>query len=136
MDIIKEINQKQLRKDIPAFRVGDKIRVEEKIVEQDKTRIQAFEGVVIARKGSGISETFTVRKISHGEGVERIFPIHSPFIKEIKVIRQGKVHRAKLYYLREKIGRGARVEEKEGAKGSVETDDVSLGTETPETGQS
>jgi len=136
MDIIKEIHQKQLRKDIPAFRVGDKIRVEEKIVEQDKTRIQAFEGVVIARKGSGISETFTVRKISHGEGVERIFPIHSPFIKEIKVIRQGKVHRAKLYYLREKIGRGARVEEKEGAKGSVETDDVSLGTETPETGQS
>jgi len=115
MSIINDIEEKQLRKDIPDFRVGDKVRVEEKIIEQDKSRIQAFEGVVIARKGGGVSQTFTVRKISHGEGVERIFPLHSPLLKDIKVIRQGKVRRAKLYYLRKKIGKEAKVEEKEGA---------------------
>jgi large subunit ribosomal protein L19 len=114
MDIIKETEQKQLRKNLSSFRVGDKVKVEEQVVEQDKTRIQVFEGVVIARKGGGISETFTVRKISHGEGVEKIFPLQSPLIKEIKVIREGKVRRAKLYYLRRKIGKGAKVEEKEG----------------------
>ncbi len=114
MGIVKEIGHRQLRKDIPDFRIGDKVRVEEKILEQDKTRLQTFEGVVIARKGSGISETFTLRKISHGEGVERIFPLHSPLLKEVSVVRQGKVRRAKLYYLREKVGRGAKVEEKEG----------------------
>lgn len=131
-NIIKEIEQRQLRKDIPVFRVGDKVRVEEKIVEQDTTRIQAFEGVIIARKGGGLSETFTVRKISHGEGVEKIFPLHSPLINSIEVIRKGKVRRAKLYYLRKKVGRGAKVEEKEEIKESIDTDDASVGTQTPE----
>lgn len=132
MKIIKDIEAKYLRKDLPDFRPGDKIRVEEKIVEQDKTRIQAFEGIVIARKGSAVSETFTVRKISHGEGVERIFPLHSPFIKEIKLISRGKVRRAKLYYLREKIGKKAKVEEQERLRDIADIDNVSLGTETPQ----
>lgn len=132
-NIIKEIEQRQLRKDIPVFRVGDKVRVEEKIVEQASTRIQAFEGVVIARKGGGLSETFTVRKISHGVGVEKIFPLQSPLINSIEVVRKGKVRRAKLYYLRKKVGKGAKVEEKEEVKESIDTDDVSLGTQTSKT---
>ncbi len=129
MDIIKGIEAGHLKKGLPDFRVGDKIIVEEKIIEQDKTRTQAFEGVVIAKKGGSVSETFTVRKISHGEGVERIFHLHSPLIKEIKIIQRGKVHRAKLYYLREKVGKKAKVEEREGVKESSEGDNVSLGTE-------
>jgi large subunit ribosomal protein L19 len=125
MDIIKGIEEGYLKKGLPDFRVGDKIIVEEKIIEQDKTRTQAFEGVVIAKKGGSVSETFTVRKISHGEGVERIFSLHSPLIKEIKI------HRAKLYYLREKVGKKAKVkiEEREGVKEASEVDNVSLGTE-------
>lgn len=114
MDIIKEITKSQTKKEIPDFRIGDKVKVEERIVEQDKIRVQSFEGIVIARKGSGVSETFTVRKMSHGVGVEKIYPLHSPFIQKISIIRRGKVRRAKLYYLRKKIGREAKIEEKEG----------------------
>ncbi|MFN7170196.1 MAG: 50S ribosomal protein L19 [Candidatus Omnitrophota bacterium] len=129
MEIINEITQGYLKKELPEFRIGDRVRVEEKIVEQDKSRTQIFEGIVIARKGKGISETFTVRKISHGVGVEKTYPIHSPFVQGIHVLRKGKVRRAKLYYLRKKVGRGARIEEKEGIKEEVERDELSLGGE-------
>ncbi len=114
MNIIDKINEKQLNKDIPEFRVGDTVRVDVKIIEGKRERIQAFEGVVVARRGGSVSETFTVRKVSSGVGVERTFPIHSPKIAKITVIRKGKVRRAKLTFLRHMVGqyrikeRGAR----------------------------
>lgn len=111
MDIIKEITQEQLKKDVPSFRSGDTLRVHVKVVEGTRERIQVFEGVVIRRRGGGISETFTVRKISYGVGVERTFPLHSPIVDKIEVMRRGKVRRAKLYYLRELRGRAARIKE-------------------------
>ena len=101
-----------MKKDIPEFRVGDTVDVEVKIIEEGKTRAQTFEGIVIARAGSSIEETFTVRKISYGEGVERVFPLHSPSIEKIKLIKKGAVKRAKLYYLKRKVGKATRVEEK------------------------
>jgi len=101
----------QLKSDIPPFSVGDRIRVNVKVVEGDKTRIQAFEGVVIARKHGGLSETFTVRRVTYGEGVERTFPLHSPIIDSIEVLSRGKVRRAKLYYLRSKSGKASRIKE-------------------------
>jgi large subunit ribosomal protein L19 len=109
---IKLVEAVHLKKDIPQFNVGDTIDVLVKIIEEGKTRAQTFEGVVIAKKGSGISETFTVRKISYGEGVERVFPLHSPSIEKIVVMKQGDVKRAKLYYLKKKIGKETKVEEK------------------------
>lgn len=108
----KLVEATQLKKDIPHFNVGDTIDVLVKIVEEGKTRAQSFEGVVIAKKGSGISETFTVRKISYGEGVERVFPLHTPSIEKIVVVKKGDVKRAKLYYLKKKIGKETKVEEK------------------------
>lgn len=105
--MIKEINQKNMKPNVEAFGIGDTVRVYAKIVEGDKERIQGFEGIVIARKGGSISETFTVRKIVQGVGVERIFPLHSPKVDRIKVIKRGKVRRAKLYYLRDRIGSSA-----------------------------
>lgn len=111
MDIIKEITQEQLKKDVPNFRSGDTLRVHVKVVEGTRERIQVFEGVVIRRRGGGISETFTVRKISYGVGVERTFPLHSPIVDKIEVTRRGKVRRAKLYYLRDLRGRAARIKE-------------------------
>lgn len=101
-----------LKKDIPKFNVGDTVRVFVKIVEEEKTRLQAFEGIVIAKKGCGIRENFTVRRISYGEGVERVFPLHSPSVDRIEILKTGRVKRAKLYYLRKKIGKKTRVEEK------------------------
>ncbi|MBI3616566.1 MAG: 50S ribosomal protein L19 [Candidatus Omnitrophica bacterium] len=111
---IRAIEQAQLKTDRPPFRVGDTVRVFVRILEEEKTRIQPFEGVVIARKGGGLSETFTVRRISYGEGVERLFMLHSPFIEKILVVKRGSVRRAKLYYLRKKIGKGSRIEERFG----------------------
>ena len=108
----KLIEAEQLKKDIPSFNVGDTVDVLVKIVEEGKARAQTFEGIVIARKGSGLRETFTVRKISYGEGVERVFPLHSPSIERIVLIKKGDVRRAKLYYLKEKIGKESKVEEK------------------------
>ncbi|MCI1857685.1 MAG: 50S ribosomal protein L19 [Sporolactobacillus sp.] len=108
-NIIDEITKEQLRSDLPTFRAGDTVRVNVKIVEGTHERIQAFEGVVIKRRGGGISATFTVRKISYGVGVERTFPLHSPKIDSIKVVRRGKVRRARLYYLRELRGKKARI---------------------------
>ncbi|MBI5144094.1 MAG: 50S ribosomal protein L19 [Candidatus Omnitrophica bacterium] len=101
-----------LKKDIPKFDIGDTIDVQLKIVEEGKARVQSFEGIVIARRGSGIRETITVRKISYGEGVERVFPLHSPSIERIVVVKKGDVRRAKLYYLKKKVGKETKVEEK------------------------
>ena len=109
--LIEEITKEQLRTDLPAFRPGDTLRVHVKVVEGNRERIQVFEGVVIKRRGGGISETFTVRKISYGVGVERTFPLHTPKIAKIEVVRHGKVRRAKLYYLRELRGRAARIKQ-------------------------
>ncbi len=109
---IRTIEQEQLRTDIPDFRIGDTVRVEVKVVEGTRERLQAYEGVVIARHNGSIRETFTVRRTSYGVGVERTFPLHSPRIAEIKVIRRGKVRRAKLYYLRELTGKAAKVKDK------------------------
>ena len=111
MNIIDTINQENVKKDIPSFNVGDTVKVMVKVIEGDKERLQAFEGVVIARKHGGISETFTVRRISYGVGVEKTFPIHSPKVADIQVIRKGAVRRAKLYYLRERTGKAAKVKE-------------------------
>ena len=105
MNIIDKINSKQINPSIPEFRVGDTVRVDVKIIEGKRERIQAFEGIVMARKGSGVSETFTVRKNSYGVGVERVFPVHSPKLAKITVVRRGKVRRAKLTFLRKMVGR-------------------------------
>ena len=104
--------QKEYLKDVPPFRAGDTLRVNVRVKEGEKERLQAFEGVCIARKGTGVSATFAVRKISNGVGVERIFPLHSPMLAEIKVVRRGRVRRAKLFYLREVTGKAARIAEK------------------------
>lgn len=111
MNIIETLEKEQLRTDIPDFRPGDTVRVHVKVVEGNRERIQIFEGVVIGRRGRGINETFTVRRVSYGVAVERIFPLHSPRLERIEVVRHGKVRRAKLYYLRERIGKAARIKE-------------------------
>mgnify|MGYP001377340908 CR=1 FL=1 len=112
MDIMDKINKEQCKQDIPAFCVGDTVKVYTKIVEGTNERIQMFSGVVIARKGGGIQETFTVRRVTFGEGVERVFPINSPRVDRIEVVRFGKVRRSKLYYLRSKIGKASKVKER------------------------
>ncbi|RAV03443.1 50S ribosomal protein L19 [Paenibacillus sp. YN15] len=109
--LVQEITKEQLRKDIPSFRPGDTLKVYVKVIEGSRERVQLFEGVVIKRRGGGISETFTVRKISYGVGVERTFPLHSPKLDKIEVARRGKVRRAKLYYLRALRGKAARITE-------------------------
>ena len=109
---IKLVESKFIKKDIPKFNIGDTIDVAVKIVEEGKARLQTFEGIVIARAGSGLTETFTVRKISYGEGVEMVFPLHSPSIDKIKVMKKGDVNRAKLYYLKRKVGKETKVDEK------------------------
>jgi large subunit ribosomal protein L19 len=111
MNIVQMIAQEQLRRDLPQFKPGDTLRVHVKVREGSRERIQVFEGIVIKRRGAGISETFTVRKISYGVGVERTFPLHSPKIDKIEVVRQGRVRRAKLYYLRNLTGKAARIKE-------------------------
>ena len=111
LQLVEQITKKQLRSDIPEFKAGDTLKVYVKIKEGDKFRVQLFEGVCIARKGSGISETFTVRKISYQVGVERTFPVHSPIIDRIEVAKIGKVRRAKLHYLRGLSGKAARIKE-------------------------
>jgi|SRR5690348_13027929 len=111
MNVLDKIEQGQMKKDIPAFRAGDSVRVHVKIKEGDKERIQVFEGAVIGRKRAASHSTFTVRKISFGQGVERIFPLHSPVIDKIEVVRSGHVRRSKLYYLRDLRGKAARIKE-------------------------
>jgi large subunit ribosomal protein L19 len=112
MDLIKELNKEQLSKEMPSVQVGDTVRVHVKVTEGSRERIQIFEGTVIAKKHGGIEETITVRRISYGIGVEKVFPIHSPSIDTIEVVRSGAVRRAKLYYLRGRVGKGAKIKEK------------------------
>ena len=112
MDIIEQISARKMKESVPEFSVGDTVRVDVRVVEGSRERVQAFQGTVIQRKGAGIRETFTVRKVSQGVGVERIFPLHSPNVSTVKVIRRGKVRRAKLYYLRKLKGKAARIPEK------------------------
>jgi large subunit ribosomal protein L19 len=107
MNVIEKIQQEQLRTDLVPFKVGDTIKVYSRIKEADRERVQMFSGIVINKQGRGIAETFTVRRISYGEGVERIFPLHSPFIQKVEVERAGNVHRSKLYYLRKRVGKTA-----------------------------
>lgn len=111
LNLVNEITKSQLKTDIPEFRSGSTVRVHVKIKEGDKSRIQVFEGVVIERSGGGVAETFTVRKLSNGVGVERKFPLHSPIIDKIEVVRHGKVRRNKLFYLRGRSGKSARLKE-------------------------
>ena len=112
MDMIKAFTNEQLKKEVPQFNVGDTVRVHNKIVEGNRERIQLFEGTVIAKKNGGISETFTVRRVSYGVGVEKTFPLHSPRVDKVEVVRAGKVRRAKLYYLRDRVGKAAKVKER------------------------
>jgi len=113
MNIIRTLEQEQMRKDLPEFSIGDTVRVFVKVVEGSRERLQAFEGTVIQRNGGGVSETFTVRRVSYGVGVERTFPLHSPRIDHIEVVRKGKVRRAKLFYLRNRVGKAAKIKEKQ-----------------------
>ena len=112
MDLIKELNKETLAREVPAVQIGDTVRVHVKVKEGSRERIQVFEGTVIAKKHGGIEETITVRRISYGVGVEKVFPVHSPSIDNIQVVRNGKVRRAKLYYLRGRVGKSAKVKEK------------------------
>lgn len=117
MDLISTVEGKQMREKIPEFSPGDTVKVHVKIKEGDKERIQIFEGIVLQKRGKGASQTFTVRKTSSGVGVERIFPLHSPFVSDVEVVKRGKVRRAKLFYLRKMKGKAAKIEERE--KGEV-----------------
>ena len=112
MDLIKALNEKQLQNDVPQVEVGDTVRVHVKVKEGARERVQVFEGTVIAKKHGGIEETFTVRRISYGVGVEKVFPVHSPSIVKVGTVRHGYVRRAKLYYLRDRVGKAAKVREK------------------------
>ncbi len=112
MNLTEIVEQAQLREDVPDFGPGDNVKVHVKVVEGNRERVQVFQGIVIARKGEGIRETFTVRKVSFGVGVERIFPIHSPVLEKIERVSRGDVRRAKLYYLRDRVGKAAKIKEK------------------------
>ena len=112
MDKIQAFANEQLKTDVPAFNIGDSVKVYNRITEGEKTRTQLFEGTVIAKRGGGISETFTVRRVSYGVGVEKTFPLHSPNVEKVEVYREGKVRRAKLFYLRDRVGKAAKVKEK------------------------
>lgn len=116
LEILKKVEAPYLKSDLPKFRSGDTLKVHVKVIEGESERIQPFEGVVIAQSGSGINESFTIRKVSFGVGIERTFPVHSPRIAKIEIVKEGKVRRAKLYYLRDLSGKAARIEEKNNAK--------------------
>ncbi len=122
MERLRAIQREGMRTDLPVFEPGDTVRVMVRVREGDKERVQAFEGVCIGRRGGGINETFTVRKISAGVGVERIFPLHSPSVATIELVRKGRVRRAKLYFLRRLAGKSARIREKRGALLTTETE--------------
>lgn len=111
MDALKLISESSMKSEVPAFEVGDTIKVHVRIKEGQKYRIQVFEGTVIAKRHGGIQETFTVRRVAHGCGIERVFPVHSPVVDKVEVVRHGKVRRSKLYYLRDRVGKAAKVKE-------------------------
>ena len=119
MNVLDVVDAASLRKDIPSFRSGDELKVHVRVIEGSKSRIQIFQGVVIARSGSGIRESFTIRKISYGVGVERTFPVHTPVIERIEIIRHGSARRAKLYYLRNLRGKATKIKERRGADGEI-----------------
>ena len=119
MNVLDVVDAASLRKDIPSFRSGDELKVHVRVIEGSKSRIQVFQGVVIARSGSGIRESFTIRKISYGVGVERTFPVHTPVIERIEIIRHGSARRAKLYYLRKLTGKATKIKERRGADGEI-----------------
>ena len=112
MDLVKALTNEQLKENVPTLNIGDTVKVHNKIKEGTRERVQIFEGTVIAKKNGGISETFTVRRISYGVGVEKTFPLHSPNVERVEIVRRGKVRRAKLYYLRERVGKSAKVKER------------------------
>ena len=116
MNVLDAVDTASLRKDIPSFRPGDELKVHVRVIEGNKSRVQVFQGIVISRRGSGVRETFTVRKISYGVGVERIFPVHAPVIEKIELVRKGDVRRAKLYYLRDLRGKAAKIRERRGGE--------------------
>lgn len=120
MNVLDAVDAASLRQDVPKFRAGDELKVHVRVIEGNKSRIQVFQGIVIARQGSGVRETFTVRKLSYGVGVERIFPIHAPVIEKVELVRKGEVRRAKLYYLRDLRGKAAKIRERRAA-GDLET---------------
>ncbi|MGN0624524.1 MAG: 50S ribosomal protein L19 [Oscillospiraceae bacterium] len=111
MDALKLISNSSLKSEVPVLNIGDTVKVNVRIKEGDKSRIQIFEGTIIAKKHGGINETFTVRRVAHGCGIERVFPVHSPVVEKVEVVRSGKVRRAKLYYLRKRVGKAAKVKE-------------------------
>ena len=111
MDALKLISNSSLKSEIPVLNIGDTVKVYVRITEGDKSRIQVFEGTIIAKKHGGINETFTVRRVAHGCGIERVFPVHSPVVEKVEVVRSGRVRRAKLYYLRKRVGKAAKVKE-------------------------
>ena len=134
MNLIQELEKEQMTKlaadkEIPDFQPGDTLLVNVRVIEGEKTRVQAYEGVCIGRSGSGLNENFTVRKISYGEGVERVFPLYSPMIDSIKIVRRGKVRRAKLYYLRGRRGKAARIIEKQDHRGADEAEGMDKAAE-------
>jgi ribosomal protein L19 len=119
MNVLDAVDAASLRKDIPSFRSGDELKVHVRVIEGSKSRIQVFQGVVIARSGSGIRESFTIRKISYGVGVERTFPVHTPVIEKIEIVRHGSARRAKIYYLRKLTGKATKIKERRGADGEI-----------------
>lgn len=119
MNVLDAVDAASLRTDIPSFRSGDELKVHVRVIEGNKSRIQVFQGVVIRRQGSGVRETFTIRKISYGVGVERTFPVHTPVIERIEIVRHGSARRAKLYYLRNLTGKATKIKERRGADGEV-----------------
>lgn len=133
MNRLDAIDAKSLRSDVPSFRPGDELKVYVKVVEGNKSRVQLFQGVVISRSGAGVRESFTIRKISYGVGVERTFPVHTPIIEKIEVVRKGESRRAKLYFLRNLTGKATKIKERRGADGelTVEAQYVAAVAETP-----
>ena len=125
MNVLDAVDAATIRKDVPVFRAGDELKIHVRVIEGNKSRIQVFQGIVIARQGSGARESFTIRKLSYGVGVERTFPVHTPVIEKIEVIRHGDVRRAKLYYLRDLRGKASKIKERRGADGEI------IVTETP-----
>ena len=130
MDIIKSIEHEQLKNKIPALKVGDTVKVHQRIKEGNRERIQVFEGIIIKKQGGGVNATFTVRRISYGVGVEKTFMVHSPMVEKVEVVRVGKARRAKLYYLRDRIGKAAKTKEKIGAR--IETKEITIKEELVE----
>ena len=124
MNVLDALDAATLRKDIPQFRSGDELKIHVRVIEGNKSRLQVFQGIVIRRQGSGVRETFTIRKIAYGVGVERTFPVHTPVIEKYEVVRRGDVRRAKLYYLRDLRGKASKIRERRAADGSIIVDDV------------